>query len=66
MSNPASIAAFVEHAGIFACYRKIELPTAIQQLIRKQQPNMAEVIHGNQYEQFFTRIQSGIRTFRNC
>ena len=53
VSNPASIAAFAEHAGIFACYRKIELPAVIRQLIRKQQPKMTEVIHGNQYETIF-------------
>lgn len=53
MSNPASIAAFAEHAGIFACYRKIELPAVIRQFIRNQQPKMAEVIHCNQYETIF-------------
>ena len=53
VSNPASIAAFAEHAGIFACYRKIELPAVIQQFIRNQQPKMAEVIHGNPYEMIF-------------
>lgn len=51
--NPASIAAFVKHAGIFACYWKMELPAVIQQLIRKQQPKMEEVIHGNQYGTIF-------------
>ena len=53
MSNPASIAAYAEHAGVFACYRKIELPAVIRQFIRNQQPKMAEVIHGNPYEMIF-------------
>ena len=45
--NPVLIAAFVEHAGMFACYRKIELPAVLQQLIQKQQPKMVEVTQGN-------------------
>ena len=31
----------------------MELPAVIQQLIRKQQPKMEEVIHGNQYGTIF-------------